>query len=138
MQKIYRLSAYETTAAEFFQRVAAEETDLVLDVRLNNSSQLCGFTKKKDLEFFVPKLSGAKYVHDLLFAPDKGLLELYTKKRIGWEEYSDAYDLLLDKRKAMAIYAKKYKDFACVCLLGTQTKKRRSHNEVLYRRVCGL
>lgn len=138
MQKIYRLSAYETTAAEFFQRVAAEETDLVLDVRLNNSSQLCGFTKKKDLEFFVPKLSGAKYVHDLLFAPDKGLLELYTKKRIGWEEYSDAYDLLLDKRKAMAIYAKKYKDFACVCLLGTQTKKRRSHNEILYRRVCGL
>ena len=138
MQKIYRLSAYETTAAEFFQRVAAEETDLVLDVRLNNSSQLCGFTKKKDLEFFVPKLSGAKYVHDLLYAPDKGLLELYTKKRIGWEEYSDAYDLLLDKRKAMAIYAKKYKDFACVCLLGTQTKKRRSHNEVLYRRVCGL
>ena len=138
MQKIYRLSAYETTAAEFFQRVAAEETDLVLDVRLNNSSQLCGFTKKKDLEFFVPKLSGAKYVHDLLFAPDKGLLDLYTKKRIGWEEYSDAYDLLLDKRKAMAIYAKKYKDFACVCLLGTQTKKRRSHNEVLYRRVCGL
>ena len=110
----------------------------VLDVRLNNSSQLCGFTKKKDLEFFVPKLSGAKYVHDLLFAPDKGLLELYTKKRIGWEEYSDAYDLLLDKRKAMAIYAKKYKDFACVCLLGTQTKKRRSHNEILYRRVCGL
>ena len=138
MQKIYRLSAYETTAAEFFQRVAAEETDLVLDVRLNNSSQLCGFTKKKGLEFFVPKLSGAKYVHDLLFAPDKGLLELYTKKRIGWEEYSDAYDLLLDKRKAMAIYAKKYKDFACVCLLGTQTKKRRSHNEILYRRVCGL
>ena len=138
MQKIYRLSAYETTAAEFFQRVAAEETDLVLDVRLNNSSQLCGFTKKKDLEFFVPKLSGAKYVHDLLFAPDKGLLELYTKKRIGWEEYSDAYDLLLDKRKAMAIYAKKYKDFACVCLLGTQTKKRRSHTEILYRRVCGL
>ena len=138
MQKIYRLSAYETTAAEFFQRVAAEETDLVLDVRLNNSSQLCGFTKKKDLEFFVPKLSGAKYVHDLLFAPDKGLLDLYTKKRIGWEEYSDAYDLLLDKRKAMAIYAKKYKDFACVCLLGTQTKKRRSHNEILYRRVCGL
>ena len=138
MQKIYRLSAYETTAAEFFQRVAAEETDLVLDVRLNNSSQLCGFTKKKDLEFFVPKLSGAKYVHDLLFAPDKGLLELYTKKRIGWEEYSDAYDLLLDKRKAMAIYAKKYKDFACVCLLGTQTKKRRSHNEILYRRGCGL
>ena len=138
MQKIYRLSAYETTAAEFFQRVAAEETDLVLDVRLNNSSQLCGFTKKKDLEFFVPKLSGAKYVHDLLFTPDKGLLELYTKKRIGWEEYSDAYDLLLDKRKAMAIYAKKYKDFGCVCLLGTQTKKRRSHNEILYRRVCGL
>lgn len=138
MQKVYVLSAYETTAADFFQRVAAEETDLVLDVRLNNSSQLCGFTKKKDLAFFVPKLAGAKYVHDLLFAPDKGLLDLYTKKRIGWEEYSDAYDLLLDKRKAMTAYERKYKDFGCVCLLGTQTKKRRSHNEILYRRVCGL
>lgn len=133
MQRIYTMSAYEIAAKDFFQRLVKEKTDLVLDVRLQNTSQLCGFTKEKDLSFFVPQLSGASYVHDLTFAPSKGLLDRYTKKRIGWEEYSEAYALLLEERKAVERYRRIYRACACVCLLGTQTKKRRSHNEVLYR-----
>lgn len=51
MQHIFLLSAYEITAAAFFQKLKQERTDLVLDIRLNNTSQLCGFTKEKDLSF---------------------------------------------------------------------------------------
>ena len=74
MQQLYTLSAYETAAADFFARLTAEKTDLVLDVRLKNSSQLCGFTKEKDLAFFVPRLTGARYVHDRDLAGKEGIL----------------------------------------------------------------
>ena len=132
MQRLYTLSAYETTAAAFFSRLAAEKTDLVLDVRLRNTSQLCGFTKEKDLAFFVPQLTGARYVHDLLFAPEPGLLDLYTKQHIGWEVYGEEYRRLLEQRKAVEQYGQRYAKFSSVCLLGTQTLKRRSHTQVLY------
>jgi hypothetical protein len=58
-QKIFLLSAYETSAADFFQTLVRNKADLMLDVRQGNTSQLCGFTKKKDLAFFVPQLTGA-------------------------------------------------------------------------------
>ena len=132
MQRLYTLSAYEIAAADFFARLAAEKTDLVLDVRLKNSSQLCGFTKEKDLAFFVPRLTGARYVHELAFTPTKELLELYTKKHMSWEAYSDEYRLLMEQRGAWELYQQKYGGFSSVCLLGTQTRKRRSHNQVLY------
>ena len=133
MQNIYTLSAYETTAAAFFQRLREMHTDLVLDIRLNNQSQLCGFTKEKDLAFFVPQLTGAKYQHDLTLAPTKELLDMYTKKIIGWDAYRDEYLTLLEARQGKAHYREQYARFGCVCLLGTQTKKRRSHSEALYQ-----
>ena len=131
MQHVFLLSAYETTAMDFFERLKAEGTELVLDVRLNNSSQLCGFTKMKDLAFFVPQLTGAVYIHDLELAPTKGLLELYTHKRIDWEDYAAEYLRLLRERRGAALYHARYDDYRSVCLLGTGTKKRRSHNEIL-------
>ncbi len=132
LQKVYTLSAYEISAKDFFERVAAENTDLVLDVRLKNGSQLCGFTKQKDLEFFVPRLTGARYLHELAFAPTKGLLDLYTKKQLDWRRYREEYRILLEQREALPRYFQLYGSLPCVCLLGTETKKRRSHTEVLY------
>ena len=132
MQHIFLLSAYETSAMEFFNRLEAEKTDLVLDVRLNNSSQLCGFTKEKDLSFLVPRLTGAVYIHDLDLAPTKGLLDLYTHKKIGWDDYEAEYLHLLNERGGEALYHEHYDPYQSVCLLGTKTRKRRSHNEALF------
>ena len=132
MQKLYTLSAYETTARTFFDRLTAENTSLVLDVRLNTASQLCGFTKDKDLAFFIPKLCGAAYVHDTMFAPAKEILDAYIHNRSSWQDYSDAYGYLMEQRNAWQSYQKKYAGFSCVCLLGTATRKRRSHSEILY------
>mgnify|MGYP003588213928 CR=1 FL=1 len=133
MQTIYTLSAYETTAAAFFQRLREMHTDLVLDIRLNNQSQLCGFTKEKDLAFFVPQLTGAKYQHDLTLAPTKELLDMYTKKIIGWDAYRDEYLTLLEARHGKAHYPQQNPPFSRRRPLRTPTKKRRSHSEALYQ-----
>lgn len=130
-QAIFQLSAYETDAESFFDTLRKQHADVVVDVRLHNSNQLCGFTKRKDLEFFVPQLTGAVYVHDLDFAPTPDLLESYTKKSIGWDEYARRYRALMLDKDAPTLFEDRYGAYAHICLLGTSTRKRRSHTEVL-------
>ena len=70
----------------------------VLDVRLNNISQLSGFAKKDDLAFFLKELCGSDYLHVPEFAPTKEMLNSYKKKEISWQQYEDDFLELMDKR----------------------------------------
>jgi hypothetical protein len=40
----------------------------LLDVRLNNVSQLAGFAKRDDLAYFLQTICGIEYVHEQLLA----------------------------------------------------------------------
>lgn len=131
MSKIVTLSAYGTTAERFFQTLIEDEVNLVLDVRLRNTSQLCGFSKKRDLAFLVPQIARARYISDEGFAPTPDLLDSYLKQRIGWDEYATAYRDLIGSRGGRQRFESLYGSYQTVCLLGTATKKRRSHAEAL-------
>ena len=128
---IYITSAYEITAEKFFDDLATEKVDLLLDTRLKNTNQLAGFTKKTDLEYFVPKLLHADYVDDKLYAPAPTILERYLHGNIGWDAYADAYRKDMRERDAVGQFFKRYGEYSSVCLLGTATRKRRSHVEIL-------
>ena len=131
MSEIFTLSAYETSAAQFFETLLSHHTDLVLDVRLKNSNQLCGFTKQKDLEYLISKITGAVYIHDLRFAPSSVLLDQYLQHLIGWEDYFARYITQIREQDAAGAFQKTYADYHSICILGTATKKRRSHSEAL-------
>lgn len=128
---IYTTSAYETTAEKFFDALLKEKVDLLLDTRLKNTNQLAGFTKKNDLEYFVPKLLHADYVHDKLFAPAPTILERYLHGNLTWDAYADAYREDMRERDAVGQFFDRYGEYRSVCLLGTATRKRRSHVEIL-------
>ena len=85
---IHTISAYETTASKFFGCLEEWKIDLALDVRLKNTNQLAGFTKRDDLAYFVKRLTGAEYKHDLLFAPAPTLFERYIHGNIDWDAYA--------------------------------------------------
>lgn len=131
MPDIFMLSAYETSAEQFFDSLLSHSTDLVLDVRLKNTNQLCGFTKQKDLEYLIPKITGAEYVHDLRFAPTPELLDRYLKHWINWEDYREQYNALMEQRGSESIFRSSYGMYSSICILGTATKKRKSHSEAL-------
>ncbi|MFU0842650.1 MAG: DUF488 domain-containing protein [Burkholderia sp.] len=131
MPELFELSAYETSAEAFFETLKKHRADLVLDVRLRNTSQLCGFTKSRDLAYLVPEITGAQYASDVNFAPEPALLDLYIKKKIPWEDYRDRYLAQMKKTGAAEHFKKTYGDFRSVCLLGTATRARRSHAEAL-------
>jgi len=131
MPHIFTLSAYETSAHDFFTKLLEEKTDLVLDIRLKNTNQLCGFTKRQDLEYLVTTLTGAKYVHDLRLAPSEALLERYIKHWCNWEEYAKDYKQQMQQENVRKLFKTSYGRYRSICLLGTATKKRRSHSEAL-------
>jgi uncharacterized protein (DUF488 family) len=51
--EIYTIGFTHTTAERFFARLADARIERLLDVRLNNSSQLAGFAEAKDLPYFA-------------------------------------------------------------------------------------
>jgi uncharacterized protein (DUF488 family) len=71
--EIYTIGFTQTTAEHFFQRLNDARIERLLDVRLNNSSQLAGFAKARDLAYFVDKLVGATYEHEPFVGPDSGV-----------------------------------------------------------------
>lgn len=129
--KINVLSAYQTTAEEFFEKIIGWKADLVLDVRLKNTNQLAGFTKQEDLEYFTHVIAHADYAHDLEYAPSKTLLDDYLDNGLPYENYFAAYKQEMEERNAIPQFFEKYGKYSSIAIVGTATKKRHSHAEEL-------
>jgi uncharacterized protein (DUF488 family) len=71
----------------------------LIDVRLNNASQLAGFARRADLPFFLEELCGAEYLHEPRLAPTREILDAYRKGKEGWPGYErDFLELLRERR----------------------------------------
>ena len=75
--KIYTMGFTQKSAETFFERIKENKIELLIDIRLNNQSQLAGFAKGRDLKYFLDKLCQCGYAHELRFAPEKKLLDEY-------------------------------------------------------------
>jgi hypothetical protein len=65
------------TRKEIFSLIKQAEVRTVLDVRLNKTSQLAGFAKKLDLEFFLSELLDVKYLDLRELASNSRVLATY-------------------------------------------------------------
>ena len=91
------------SAATFFGALREEGVRRLLDVRLNNSSQLAGFAKRDDLEYFLREICDAEYVHEPdLLAPTNELLKSYQTRELSWSEYADRFLALVAQRTVEA------------------------------------
>jgi uncharacterized protein (DUF488 family) len=97
--EIYTIGFTQTTAEHFFKRLADAGVKRLLDVRLNNSSQLAGFAKAKDLPYFLEELVGAAYQHEPLLAPTQDLLDDYKKRKGDWPTYESRFLELMESRR---------------------------------------
>jgi uncharacterized protein (DUF488 family) len=97
--EIHTIGFTQTTAERFFGRLKAAGIGRLLDVRLNNSSQLAGFAKAQDLPFFLRELLDASYEHDPRLAPTQELLDEYRKHKGGWEQYEHGFLELMAQRR---------------------------------------
>jgi uncharacterized protein (DUF488 family) len=96
---VYTIGFTKKNAAQFFEKLRASGVKRVVDVRLNNSSQLAGFSKRDDLKYFLDKILGIEYVAEPLLAPTQPLLDAYKKNRGDWAVYERAFLDLMAERK---------------------------------------
>jgi uncharacterized protein (DUF488 family) len=98
--EIFTIGFTRSTAEHFFDRLKAHHIERLLDVRLNNRSQLAGFAKRDDLAYFLRELLGAGYEHEPLLAPTQDILDDFKKrKEMPWEEYEERFLALLQERE---------------------------------------
>lgn len=128
---IYTIGFTQKTAEQFFGLLKQEEIQLLVDIRLNNKSQLAGFSKGEDLRYFLRELCGCGYEHCEEYAPTKEILDDYKKKRIDWEGYVSRYLPLMERRQAAAKFLTRFAGFDRVCLLCSEPTPERCHRRLL-------
>lgn len=96
---LYTIGFTHKTAEQFFEKLLKNGIKRLIDIRLNNRSQLAGFTKAEDLKYFLKKIGNIEYIYISEFAPTKELLNDYKDRKIKWEEYEKKYKKILEDRK---------------------------------------
>jgi uncharacterized protein (DUF488 family) len=111
---IYTLGFTHKSAEEFFDRLTATGVKRVVDIRLNNVSQLAGFSKKKDLEYFLREIGGIEYIHLPDLAPTQDILDEYKKDKGDWSVYEEKFLRLISERKIEENIPCELLDHACL------------------------
>ena len=85
--RIFTIGFTKKSAETFFSKLRASSARRVVDVRLNNVSQLAGFAKQSDLQYFLREICGMDYVHVPTLAPTQEMLDAYKKNKGDWSVY---------------------------------------------------
>ena len=117
--------------AGFFGALREAGVKLLLDVRLNNSSQLAEFAKRDDLSFFLEELCGAEYLHEPLLAPTRDILDAYRKGKEGWPAYERQFLGLMQERRIEEALERKLFEQAPTALLCSEARPERCHRRLV-------
>lgn len=126
--ELYTIGFAGKSAEQFFTSLMKHGVRKVIDIRLNNVSQLAGFTKKNDLKYFLKEIAGIEYEYVPLLAATKELMEGYRGGKISWEEYEATYLRLLEERQVEKVL--KPEDFDRGCLLCSEKEPDHCHRRL--------
>lgn len=127
--RVFTIGFTKKPASRFFRLLQESGARRVVDVRLNNSSQLAGFAKRDDLRFFLAELCSMDYVHLPALAPTKQLLSDYRKRRCSWSDYeSRFFDLMRERRVERTMSKDMLSD---ACLLCSEHRPVKCHRRLV-------
>jgi uncharacterized protein (DUF488 family) len=112
--QIFTIGFTQKSAEVFFTALLEAGVRRLIDVRLNNVSQLAGFTKRNDLAYFLRQIGKIDYVHLPALAPTQELLNAYRKRGASWDTYADQFLDLLAERQVEEQIASALLDRACL------------------------
>jgi uncharacterized protein (DUF488 family) len=127
--KVFTIGFTQKSAESFFSRLRKSGARRVVDVRLNNISQLAGFAKKQDLQFFLKEICGMEYVHVPELAPTQSMLDEYKKKKGDWSLYEGRFlDLMRERQVEHTVPQDVISDG---CLLCSEDQPDRCHRRLV-------
>ncbi len=127
--RVYTIGFTKKSASHFFGLLRESGAKRLVDVRLNNVSQLAGFAKRDDLEFFLSKICRMQYVHLPELAPTKEMLDAYRNEHHDWETYEREFLALMDERQIAKKGIKR--KIANGCLLCSEDRPERCHRRLV-------
>jgi len=127
--RLYTIGFTKKSAETFFGLLSKSDVRKVIDIRLNNSSQLAGFAKRDDLRFFLEAICGIGYVHMPRLGPTAEILDEYRKNGGEWDAYEDRFLELMSGRQIEKLLSKDEVDRAC--LLCSEDKPARCHRRLV-------
>jgi uncharacterized protein (DUF488 family) len=127
--KVFTIGFTKKSARRFFKMLRESGASRVVDVRLNNVSQLAGFAKKDDLAYFLKEICGIDYVHLPELAPTQEMLDEYKKKRGDWNTYESRFLALMKQRRIEETLPKEI--IADGCLLCSEDKPHQCHRRLV-------
>lgn len=126
---VFTIGFTKTSAESFFKRLQKAGVKKVLDVRLNNVSQLAGFAKRNDLRYFLKALCGIEYAHRPELAPTQEMLDAYKKQKGQWADYEKQFLELMTGRRIEETIPREAVDGAC--LLCSEDKPHHCHRRLV-------
>ena len=127
--ELFTIGFTKKNAETFFRKLEKAGVKKIIDIRLNNVSQLAGFAKKDDLIYFLKELCRCDYRHEPLLAPTKDILDGYKKKKIDWSEYEKRFKDLLKARNAHTLVSSL--ELHKACLLCSEPTSEKCHRRLV-------
>ncbi|GAK59910.1 hypothetical protein U27_06896 [Candidatus Vecturithrix granuli] len=127
--QIYTIGFTKKTAEYFFESLKKAGVKRIIDVRLNNTSQLAGFTKRDDLTYFLKEICQIEYLHLPELAPTQAILDAYKKEKGDWKVYEAHFLQLLQDRRIEDTLSPEIVDRGC--LLCSEGKPERCHRRLV-------
>lgn len=127
--KLFTIGFTKKTAEKFFGMLNEVGVKRVVDIRLNNTSQLAGFAKKEDLVYFLKTIGDIDYTHRPELAPTQDIMDAFKKNKGSWEIYAKKFRALLAQRAVEDTIPRKLLDGAC--LLCSEEKPQKCHRRLV-------
>lgn len=127
--RVFTIGFTRKSAQKFFELLRSSGASRVVDVRLNNVSQLAGFAKRDDLQFFLKRICKIDYIHLPELAPTKDMLDDYRKKHKDWNRYETEFMELMKSRRIEEIIPKESIENGC--LLCSEEKPHHCHRRLV-------
>jgi uncharacterized protein (DUF488 family) len=132
--KIYTIGFTKKSAEAFFTRLQAAGVKRLVDVRLNNTSQLASFAKRDDLRYFTRAICGIDYVHLTELAPTQDILDAYKKQKGDWASYERQFLALMADRSVEESVSPLVLDGGC--LLCSEETPEHCHRRLVAEYLC--
>lgn len=126
--QIHTIGFSKKSLKDFIHRLKANKIKKIIDVRLNNTSQLAGFAKKEDLQYIL-ELVGIRYEHCPELAPTEEILKNYKHKKISWVDYEKLFKEILQKRQPSSIIIQSPE--GNICFLCSEDKPYNCHRKLV-------
>jgi uncharacterized protein (DUF488 family) len=126
---LYTIGFTKKSAQTFFELLRDSDAQRVVDVRLNNVSQLAGFAKRDDLEYFLKAICGMDYVHLPVLAPTQEMLDEYKKGGGSWDAYEQRFLSLMRERRIEHVLSRE--QLSDACLLCSEDRPHHCHRRLV-------